>query len=189
MIVQNKTKVIKGCGLALFNLLSSKNSLKEIEQIYEFFTINLKKIDMSYFWIYNDKQLNNKIKLNFINQFVSVLPKNKILKNFIYVLYQDNLFSLFYEIIEEFLFLSRIKISYAEGFITSSKKISNNLLKKIENKFKKLFNLKKIIFFTFLDTSMSPGIIVEINNKIYDYSVKGRINSLKNNIFEKNTLS
>ncbi|AKX33715.1 F0F1 ATP synthase subunit delta [Spiroplasma litorale] len=69
------------------------------------------------------------------------------------------------------------------GIIYSSTKINNSTIevieKKLSSKLNKNINLENII-----DENIIAGIVVEVANKSYDFSVKGKLEDMKNKLKE-----
>lgn len=125
------------------------------------------------------KDIENKEKYEIIDKvFISC---SKSLRNYIKVITKNNLSFHLYEIIRETLYRFDDYLSIEEGFIYVSEILSDNekekIIKKIETKINKKVDLEVII-----DPSIIGGFIVKLRNNIYDASIKGKLNMIKNDL-------
>lgn len=183
MIVTNKEKAIKGCSLAFYEIVK-EHGIKHLEKIYTFFNNYKNQFTIEYFNFFRDARCTMEDKQKYLKIFLSFIPKIDYLHNFFLVLYKDNLLYLAADIINAFLQYAKNAIKYEEGIITVPKSISKSQINKISKFFAKKFNYKNIYFLINIDPSIKHGLIVAINNKIFDYSLKTRILNLKNEILK-----
>lgn len=125
------------------------------------------------------KDIENKEKYEIIDKvFISC---SKSLRSYIKVITKNNLSFHLYEIIRETLYRFDDYLSIEEGFIYVSEILSDKekekIIKKIETKINKKVDLEVII-----DPSIIGGFIVKLRNNIYDASIKGKLNMIKNDL-------
>ena len=87
----------------------------------------------------------------------------------------------FGRIVDAYISLVNQENGVLEGYIYSSSKLTKAQLESIEEAFKKKLG-KKVILKNILDPTLLAGVRVALDGKVYDSSVKGRLEDLRHHL-------
>lgn len=157
------------------NVLGYKNALLEL--------VNLFKSDEqiisylgSYFVDFEEKCL-------FIDK-VSQIYKLPSLTSFLKVLSKKHRSNHFISIAKEFIKMANDELGVIEGIIYSSEALTNEQIKKIEEAMfereKRKVELKNLV-----DQSLIGGVKIIIDDKIYDGSIKNKLETMKSTLLKR----
>lgn len=110
------------------------------------------------------------------NVFSNRLEKNML--NFILLLVAKLRISYLPKIFEQFVHLMEQRANILEVKVITAEPLDESQLNSIKDKFKKMYNASAVKAIEILDASIIGGIKVIIGDKVYDGSIKGRIESL-----------
>ena len=125
--------------------------------------------------------LDPRIKLDkkqalFRSIFESRLSKN--LLNFVLLLLAKKRMEEFPRIYQQFIQLAHEKANILDMKVITAFPLDEGQLNKIKEKFRNKFNASSVIVTEIVDASIIGGVKVIIGDKVYDGSIKGRIESL-----------
>ena len=162
---------------ALFALLGSEKekkayaeALKSIETLF--------KQDKEIHLFFSSPDISKQEKLNVLQ---SSLPSAKELPHllpFFQVLLEHHRFSSLPEISSSFSSLVNEELGILEGYVYSSSKLTPKQLVALEDAFYKKLG-KKAVLKNILDPSLLGGIRVALGGKVYDSSLKGKLDELR----------
>lgn len=104
--------------------------------------------------------------------------------NFLKVLVKKRRFNYLNEIIKSFKEQTNEYLGIEEGFVYSSYPLEDEQVKKLEEAMSKKLD-KTVKLEAKVDESLIGGIKVEINNRVYDDSIKNKVSQLKKQILRK----
>jgi len=143
--------------------------LKEAEFLRSnIFDVNKLLMDPNISWSFKEKKLkDNNVSEKIIN-FLKIIYLNKDTKRL------DNILKSFLDLINQKANIEEVLVTTSEQLEIS---VKEEIKKELENKFNKKIILKEII-----DEKIIGGIIIKINDKLYDNSIISKLNKLKNNL-------
>lgn len=173
---------LKAYTLAIFQRAVEINKTQEILNELNDFNLIFKN-DREIFSFFIDNEIKKEDKIYLIEKnFTDVFSKD-VLK-FISILAEENILESFDEIINIYKSLFEEKENKINIKIISPKKLDDIVIKDIAKKTEAITKKESKIT-TEIDTSLIAGIIVEIDDTIYDYSIKNKINSIYKKVTEK----
>ncbi len=110
------------------------------------------------------------------NVFSNRLDRNML--NFVLLLVAKQRISLLPKIFEQFVHLMEQRANVLEMKIITVQPLDEGQLSSIKDKFRKIYNASAVKAIEMLDESVIGGIKVIIGDKVYDGTIKGRIESL-----------
>ncbi|OJG25008.1 ATP synthase F1, delta subunit [Enterococcus columbae DSM 7374 = ATCC 51263] len=112
---------------------------------------------------------------------VSLLAQNcsKLVKDAIYVIYENSRMAELAYIVEAFCSLYNEKLAILDGTITTAIALTPEQKARLEEKILKKFGYQTAKFVEKIDPSIIGGIIVEANHQIIDGSLKTKLATLK----------
>ena len=137
---------------------------------------NLQKYLESYF-------VNEEERFKFIDELVKPYKLNS-LGSFLKLLSKKHRIFIFDKIAKEFIKDANEDLGILEGFIYSTEELTKDEIKKVEEAIsKKLDN--KVELKNLIDTRLLGGVKVVVHDHVFDGSLKGKLNSLRNNLNER----
>lgn len=125
------------------------------------------------------KDIENEEKYKIIDKVFSSCSMS--IRSYIKVITKNNLSFHLYEIIRETLYRFDDYLNIEEGFIyvteTINEKEKQEIIKKVEEKINKKVDLEVIV-----DPTLIGGFTIKLRNNIYDASIKGKLNMIKNEL-------
>ena len=109
---------------------------------------------------------------------------NEYVLNFLKLLVKKRRIRYIGEIVKAFITLSHRHLGIEEGIIYSPYQLSTKEVQEIEQVMSKKEN-KKVTLKVRLDPSLVGGVKVEVNNRIYDGSIKNKVEVLKKELLRK----
>lgn len=154
------------CNESEFN-----KTLKEAEFLRSnIFDVKKLLMDPNITWLDKEKKLKeNSISDKLIN-FLKIICINHDIKRI------DNILKCFLDLLNQ-------KADIEEVLVTTSEKLDSNVREKIITELSNKLN-KKIILKEIIDEKIIGGIIIKINDKLYDNSIISKLNKLKNNLIQ-----
>lgn len=164
---------------ALFNLGTKQNKLQEwlesLLNLNDFINQNSKLYDYFTSPIPSPK----KQEATFINLFKPYLTAEPL--NFILILLRKNRFKELNEIMHLFKKMVFEKLGLLQGLITTPLPLNANEKESLVNEWSKILN-KKIILDEAIDPTLIGGGVLSFENKRIDFSLKGKLQKLQNNL-------
>lgn len=168
---------------ALFKLSEESDQVESILKILNILDPLIQRPSRFLHWLVSP-QINLEAKRNL---FLNVVPEgNKLLRNFFLLLLKKGRLQILPEIICEFKKLAASHLGILDVRLISTIQIDeetrNNLTKKIEETFN-----KKPIISEEIDPNLIGGEILIIGNKMFDSSLKGKLDRLKKHLLRGST--
>ena len=88
---------------------------------------------------------------------------------------------LFSSIVEAFVSLVNDELGILEGYVYSSAKLASSQIESLQNGFYKKLG-KKVVLKNILDPSLLGGVRVALDGKVYDSSIKGKLEELRHHL-------
>ncbi|AGR40751.1 F0F1 ATP synthase subunit delta [Spiroplasma taiwanense] len=171
-----KQSLIINWAEAIFEIAKEKNKVKEyceiLSELLEIFKENAEAIEFI---------ANRNILLETRLKFIDLIFANKIeaeLLNTLKLLVERNYFGSIIYILSEAIKKIYEQLEIQNGVIYSTQKLDDKLIKKIEKKIELKIN-QKIKLENKIDNNLLAGIRIEVLNKKYDFSLKGKIEDMK----------
>ena len=174
-----KREIAEPYAAALANLVQStpKNEIVPAD-FYRFLEIYQTNSELKEFLL--DPLVDKKIKKELVEKIFKSL--NTILKSFLNLLIDRSrieLISLIAEKYSKILYTSdKSEIAYVSSRIPLTEKQENFIIKNLESK----LNIKEIIFYSALDSSLFAGLKIIIGSNVIDLSLKGQLFNISQNL-------
>lgn len=166
---------------ALFDLAKEKNRVSKYRKDIELMSDSLVDVSNAHnFLIYERISKNNKKKL------IRRAFKNSVSKdvlNFVYLLIDKGYIVEYKSIFKDFHELCNEELKIEEGYVYSKRPLSDNDLRKISKKLSEGVN--KVILQNKIDEEIISGFKVVLKDKVIDYSMKNKIDDLKNHLLKE----
>ena len=161
---------------ALFALASEKNAKKEYEIALE--TINsVFDGEPQYIEFLYSPSIEKSIRLDSIDKaFKEIVPEDVL--SFVKILCEKGRIKDFCEISDEYKTLVAVSEGVMHATITSAIELTDTEKQKIVSKLEQSYK-KEVVAKYFVDSSIIGGIIIDIDGKIIDASIKGRLYDIK----------
>ncbi|ASP27822.1 F0F1 ATP synthase subunit delta [Spiroplasma corruscae] len=176
-----KQNIIHNWAIAISNLaIEDKKTDEYIASIKDLITLFEKNWDVKEFFS------NNFIEETVKEKVIDVSLKkqiNDLLINALKLMVKRKVFDSVCSILKYSLKLLYESKNIENGIVLSSVKISDSMITTIEQKLSTKLN-KKVKLENVIDESIIAGILVEVANKSYDFSIKGKIEDIKNDLKE-----
>ena len=165
----NDEKLLTPAASAIFNINEIYKELKECSKLFE--DEEIKKY-------FDDKKIDKREKVKLVEKklkpifskeifsFINLLIENELIDEL------SNIADIYGKMLDEYNNTVRVKI-------IASCSINEDAIKKIIDTIK-TFSDKKIDYTIEIDDALIGGIIVNIGDTVYDYSIKNQINMMKN---------
>src|SRR5690625_2777260 len=171
--------VAKRYADALFQLANEKNNSeiiqKELHTVQEVFQNNKKLIT-----ILNHPRVNKDEKMNLINDAFNGL--NKEIVNLIKLLVERHRINSIVSVIEHYNHLFNEANGIASATVYSVRPLTEPETTELEASFKKQFDKSSITINNIVDPSVIGGMKIRVGNTIYDGSISGKLNRIKNKL-------
>ena len=161
---------------ALFNLADEENKLDKIQKETRILTGFLKKGTPLHNFL-TAPQVRDEEKDKVVKNIWSGKIE-KVLLNFLLFLLKKRRVQFFEQIASDFEKLYKEKLGIMEATLISVKKVEEKLQEKLINKLQKETG-KKIQLLNKLDPALIGGSILILANQVVDYSIRNRLNGLK----------
>lgn len=109
---------------------------------------------------------------------------SKMLMNFLFLLVDKKRLNNLNEIIDSYVSMANFVSNIGEGTIYSARELGQDEIKVIEESLSKKLN-KQVILDNIVDESLISGVRVEIDQKIYDGSLKHELSQMKDYLLTK----
>jgi len=129
----------------------------------------------------NDNSINPSVKKEFIKKVFAEKLKTEIL-NFLMLLIDKRRIDLLPEICSEYMLITNRKRNILNMTIISAEPLTESQINDIKEKYMEKHKASSFDVTNRIDKSIIGGVIVRIGDIIYDGSVKGRLEKLKNAI-------
>jgi len=110
---------------------------------------------------------------------------DKSLLRFLYLLVDKNRIAYIKGILLEYKRLANERKNVLSLKISSAVQLDELQIDKIKDKYKKIYNKDRVTTVVEIDSSLIGGIRVKIGDRVEDFSVKSRLDSLKNLLIER----
>ena len=168
--------------MALYELASEKNLLKEIEINSSTF-LNLISINTEFDSIIKDPTLSRDILSNIINKVSEISNLESLFKNFLNFLITKRRFFYVEKILKSFLEICSEKRGELKAEVKSAKELSNNEIEKITHELSSNFNSKIKLNYKY-DQSLIGGLVVQVGSIMIDTSIKSKLQQIKTKMIE-----
>ena len=169
-------------SLALYELASEKNLLKEIEINSSTF-LNLISINTEFDSIIKDPTLSRDILSNIINKISEISNLESLFKNFLNFLITKRRFFYVEKILKSFLEICSEKRGELKAEVKSAKELSNDEIEKITHELSSNFNSKIKLNYKY-DQSLIGGLVVQVGSIMIDTSIKSKLQQIKTKMIE-----
>ena len=166
--------VAKRYAKSFFDLAKEKNNLETTYKEFNSFLEIFKKEKSVLNFLNNPVLSNNKKKDVFERMFGSNCTN--FIKSIIFFIIKNKRTNILIQIFEEFNSLFHIEKNIVKVELTTASDISNELRDAIISK---VGNEKKILIDEKVDKSLMGGVLLQIEDKQYDSTVRDRINKIK----------
>ena len=171
--------VAKRYADALFQLANEQKQAetiqKELKTVHEVFASHPKWATML-----NHPGVSKDEKVNMIDK---VLQKtNQHVVNLIKLLVERNRIDSIQDTIDHYHYLYNEANGIAHATVYSVRSLTDEESKQLELSFKKQLNKKSLTIDNVVDPSIIGGMKIKVGNTIYDGSISGKLNRLKNNL-------
>lgn len=154
----------------------SERDVESVRQEFEgFVEIYKSDKDFSNFLLDPRIKVDNKL-IAVRNIFTDRLSKNML--NFVLLLITKKRITNVHEIYEQFVYFVNERTKVLDIKIITAKPLEEQQLSNIKDKFRNKYNASAVKSTEIIDTSIIGGVKVIIGDKVYDGSIKGRIESL-----------
>ena len=168
--------------MALYELASEKNLLKEIEINSSTF-LNLISINTEFDSIIKDPTLSRDILSNIINKISEISNLESLFKNFLNFLITKRRFFYVEKILKSFLEICSEKRGELKAEVKSAKELSNDEIEKITHELSSNFNSKIKLNYKY-DQSLIGGLVVQVGSIMIDTSIKSKLQQIKTKMIE-----
>ena len=168
--------------MALYELASEKNLLKEIEINSSTF-LNLISINTEFDSIIKDPTLSRDILSNIINKVSEISNLESLFKNFLNFLITKRRFFYVEKILKSFLEICSKKRGELKAEIKSAKELSKNEIEKITHELSSNFNSKIKLNYKY-DQNLIGGLVVQVGSTMIDTSIKSKLQQIKTKMIE-----
>lgn len=174
-----KLALVHVCAEALFNLAVKTNTIESILKNFELLVPLLQKDNVMAFFSSPQTPLDQKKKVLEKVFYPSNLNAEKqLFFSFLVLILKKDLFKYLSEIAEEYKNKAYEKLGRLEAFLVTAAplepSIENHLIQRLEKSYG-----KKILLKSEVDPHLLGGGILKIRNKMIDFSLKNRLDSLK----------
>ncbi|HAX73924.1 MAG TPA: ATP synthase F1 subunit delta [Firmicutes bacterium] len=173
------SKIASTYATALFDIALEANILEDVKSDFDALVkaLNEEKQIMD---ILRHPKIDKKEKKSLLNLAFST-HANKMLVNFIMLLIDKDRIENVFEMQVTFNELVNTHLGITEGTVYSAVALTEAQLQQLTDTFTKKLN-QKVQFNTVIDSSLIAGYKVNLNNMVYDNSVKLQLKNLKNNL-------
>ena len=169
-------------SLALYELASESNSLKNIEEnSIAFLNLFSKSNDLKN--LIKDPTLDRHILINIINKITESFKLEDLFRNFLCFLITKRRFFFVEKILKSFNEICSEKRGELKAEIKSAKELSQDELKKITDELSNNFKSKIKLNYK-LDQSLIGGLIVQVGSTMIDTSIKNKLQQIENRMIE-----
>ncbi len=168
--------------MALYELASEKNLLKEIEINSSTF-LNLISINTEFDSIIKDPTLSQDILSNIINKISEISNLESLFKNFLNFLITKRRFFYVEKILKSFLEICSEKRGELKAEVKSAKELSNDEIEKITHELSSNFNSKIKLNYKY-DQRLIGGLVVQVGSIMIDTSIKSKLQQIKTKMIE-----
>ena len=169
--------IAKRYARALIALAKNKNSIEAIGEEMALFIHNTENNNTLLTTLTNTAH-DLTSRLNIITQIAEKLGISELTTRFLKVLTEKGRLEIITNILEAYTNLAHKEMNYSEMIVTSATKLSDpqytELTAHFTNKTKKKIILRKKI-----NPAVLGGVIVQMGDQVYDYSLKRQLNELK----------
>ena len=169
-------------SLALYELASEKNLLKEIEVNSSTF-LNLISRNTGFDSTIKDPTLSRDVLLNIIDKISGISNLEGLFKNFLNFLVTKRRFFYVEKILKSFLEICSEKRGELKAEIKSAKELSKNEIEKITHELSSNFNSKIKLNYKY-DQSLIGGLVVQVGSTMIDTSIKSKLQQIKTKMIE-----
>ena len=131
---------------------------------------------------FNSPNISKELKKRIIKDSFSGV--SEMLMNFLYLLVDKQRLNNLNEIVESYVSLANFVSNIAQGTLYSVRKLEQDEISSLEESLSKKLN-KKVILENAIDESLISGVRVEIDQKIYDGSLKHELSQMKDYLILK----
>lgn len=149
-------------------VLEYRNSVKMLKDIMES-NVELIHLFSSYFILQDEKE-------KIVDDVFSQLEE--YLRNFLKIIIRNKRVDCMVNIFDEFISLSNDFLKIKEGIVYSTDILSNDEIKRLENRFEEVF-LYKVELKNVIDERLIGGIKVVIDDSVFDGSIQNKLCQLK----------
>ncbi len=150
---------------------------KNVDDFLELLTINK---EFNYFIRNNVYTFNEKLEvLELLNDFFG-----EYFLNFIKVLIKDKNQKNLISILKAYKIEKELEQNIIRGKIFTAYELSSEKISILETKFSKMFN-KTILLTAEIDKTLISGIRVQVQDRVFDYSIKEELNQIKERLIQK----
>ena len=168
-------------ALAFLKIAIEQDSVQEYRK-YVKEIVEVLKENKEFLYLLSSKSVSKDEALNLIGKNFKDYPE--VFVNYLNVIYLNGRFFYAYPIFKETLYRFDDYLKIERGTIYSSKPLSEEVVKKIENVLEKNIN-KKIELANLIDKNLIGGFKIILKNDIYDTSVNNQIDNIKKVLLEK----
>tara|TARA_B100000575_G_scaffold83189_1_gene65450 strand:- start:39 stop:596 length:558 start_codon:yes stop_codon:yes gene_type:complete len=169
-------------SLALYELASEKNLLKEIEVNSSTF-LNLISSNIEFDNIIKDPTLSRDVLINIIDKISGISSVEGLFKNFLNFLVTKRRFFYVEKILKSFLEICSKKRGELKAEIKSAKELSKNEIEKITHELSSNFNSKIKLNYKY-DQNLIGGLVVQVGSTMIDTSIKSKLQQIKTKMIE-----
>ena len=168
--------------MALYELASEKNLLKEIEVNSSTF-LNLISSNIEFDNIIKDPTLSRDVLINIIDKISGISSVEGLFKNFLNFLVTKRRFFYVEKILKSFLEICSKKRGELKAEIKSAKELSKNEIEKITHELSSNFNSKIKLNYKY-DQRLIGGLVVQVGSIMIDTSIKSKLQQIKTKMIE-----
>ena len=168
--------------MALYELASEKNLLKEIEVNSSTF-LNLISSNIEFDNIIKDPTLSRDVLINIIDKISGISSLEGLFKNFLNFLVTKRRFFYVEKILKSFLEICSKKRGELKAEIKSAKELSKNEIEKITHELSSNFNSKIKLNYKY-DQNLIGGLVVQVGSTMIDTSIKSKLQQIKTKMIE-----
>ena len=168
--------------MALYELASEKNLLKEIEVNSSTF-LNLISSNIEFDNIIKDPTLSRDVLINIIDKISGISSVEGLFKNFLNFLVTKRRFFYVEKILKSFLEICSKKRGELKAEIKSAKELSKNEIEKITHELSSNFNSKIKLNYKY-DQNLIGGLVVQVGSTMIDTSIKSKLQQIKTKMIE-----
>ena len=168
-------------GLALYSIAEERNGIISLQQECK----ELKRIlieNPSFITLLNNAFLSLEEREEIVDKTLSSFDKDIV--NLIKLLIKNNRSRYIIEVIDAFNSSCNHYRVVEEGLVYSTEPLNEKVIKQLENKISSLEHVE-VELFNKIDHTLIGGIKVVINGRIYDGSIKNKLENMKNDLLKK----
>ena len=165
---------------ALYSLCNSKEEKQDYAEILKVFR-NLQKENKDVASFLLSPDIGASEKLEVISKSVQTDKKLPHLIPFFATIIAHHRMNIFSDIVDAYVSMLNEELGILEGYVYSPDKLTPSQMKALEEGFYKKIG-KRVVLKNILDPSLLGGVRVALGGKVYDSSIKGRLEGLRHHL-------